>query len=229
MTRITYLGHSCFLLEREGKTILIDPFLSYNPLAATTPEKLNPNLILVTHGHGDHAGDAVAISKRTGAPVLAVHETAARLGQAGANAVGAHYGGTVSFDFAKVKIVPAWHSSSFGDEMAYAGNPCGFVIQFPDATIYHAGDTTVFSDMKLIAEVTPINVALLPVGGHYTMGIDDAVKAVEFICPNVVIPMHYNTMPEIKINPQEFKEKVESKLKIKTVILKPGEEYSYPA
>lgn len=226
MTKITYLGHSCFSLEREGKRILIDPFLTGNPLAATSPDKLNPNLILVTHGHGDHIGDAVAISKRTGAPILAVNETALRCGQAGGNATAANHGGTVSYDFAKVKIVPAWHSSSFGNELAYSGTPCGFVIQFPDTTVYHAGDTTVFGDMKLIAEITPINVALLPIGGHYTMGIDDAVKAVELICPNVTIPMHYNTLPEIKQDPEEFKKKVESKLNLKVVILKPGEEYA---
>lgn len=204
---------------------MIDPFLTGNPLAATTAEKLSPNLILVTHGHGDHIGDAVAISKRTGAPIVAVYETAARCGQAGGKVIGAHYGGTVGFDFAKVKLVPAWHSSSFGEDLAYAGNPCGFVVQFPDGNIYHAGDTTVFGDMKLIGEVTPINVALLPIGGHYTMGIDDAVKAVELLRPNVTIPMHYNTLPEIKQDPQEFKSKVESKLNLKVVVLKPGEEY----
>lgn len=229
MTKVTYLGHSCFSLEGNGATVLIDPFLSYNPLAATTPDKLNPNLILVTHGHGDHVGDAVAISKRTGAPIVAVFETAGRCAQAGASIVGANHGGTVKFDFGKVKVVPAWHTSSFGDEMAYAGNPCGFVIQFPDATIYHTGDTALFGDMKLIAEITPVNIALLPIGGHYTMGIDDAVKAVELISPNVAIPMHYNTLPEITVDPTEFKEKVESKLKIKAVVLKPGETYEYRA
>lgn len=226
MIDITYLGHSCFSLQRDHAQILIDPFLTGNPLAAAAPEKLNPDLILVTHGHGDHLGDAVAISKRTGVPVLAVYEMAQRCGKAGAKVIGAHYGGAVSFDFAKVKLVPAWHSSSVGDEFLYAGNPCGFVVQFPDKTIYHAGDTTVFGDMKLIAEMTPIDVALLPIGGHFTMGIDDAVKAVELISPAVVIPMHYNTMPEIEQDPLEFKARVESSLKTRVVVLKPGEQHS---
>ncbi|MCL5266358.1 MAG: metal-dependent hydrolase [Chloroflexi bacterium] len=226
MTKITYLGHSCFKIEREGAQIVTDPFLTYNPLAAAKPDQLSPNLILVSHAHGDHMGDAASISQRTGAPVLAIFETAGRAAQAGAKTVGAGYGGTVSFDFGKVKLVPAWHSSSFGDEFQYAGNPCGFVIMFPDITIYDAGDTTVFGDMKLIAEVTPIDIALLPIGGHYTMGVDDAVKAVELLKPKVVIPMHYNTLPEIRQDPQEFKDKVESRLKTKVVILKPGESYT---
>lgn len=168
-------------------------------------------------------GDAVAISKRTGASILAVVEMAARCRQAGAQAIGANYGGTVSFDFGKVKLVPAWHSSSVGDDLLYAGNPCGFVVQFPGLTIYHAGDTTVFSDMRLIAEMTPINVALLPIGGFYTMGVDDAAKAVQFLDPDMVIPMHYDTMPPIKQDPAEFKGKVEANLRSKVVILKPGE------
>jgi L-ascorbate metabolism protein UlaG (beta-lactamase superfamily) len=227
MAKITYLGHSCFLLEQGSGRILIDPFLTGNPLAAASPDHINPNLILVTHGHGDHSGDAVAISKRTGAPVMAVFETAGRCAQAGAKIIGAHYGGTVSFDFAKVKIVPAWHSSSFGSEMLYAGNPCGFVVQFPGVTIYHAGDTTVFGDMRLIAQVTPIDIALLPIGGHYTMGLDDAVLATELLDPEVVIPMHYDTMPEIKQDPVEFQRRVEANLISKVIILKPGASYEH--
>jgi L-ascorbate metabolism protein UlaG (beta-lactamase superfamily) len=132
----------------------------------------------------------------------------------------------ISFDFGKAKLVPAWHSSSVGDDLRYAGNPCGFVVQFPDTTIYHSGDTTVFGDMRLIAEVTPINVALLPIGGHFTMGIDDATKAVELLDPDIVIPMHYDTFPPIKQDPAEFKKKVESNLRTKVVILNPGEAHT---
>ncbi|MBI4319353.1 MAG: metal-dependent hydrolase [Chloroflexi bacterium] len=225
MTKITYLGHSCFTLEKDGALILIDPFLTGNPMAAAGPAQVNPTLILATHGHGDHLGDAVDVSKRTGAPIMGTYELGMRCQAAGAKVVAGHYGGIVSFDFGKVKIVPAWHSSSIGDDLLFAGNPCGFVVTFPDTTVYHAGDTTVFGDMRLIAQATPIDIALLPIGGFYTMGVDDAVIAVELLQAKEVIPMHYDTMDVIKQDPLEFKQKVEARTKAQVVILKPGEAY----
>jgi len=228
MVKIQYYGHDCFEITGKDHSVLIDPFLSGNPLATKKPSDVKPTLICVTHGHGDHLGDAVEISKNSGAPVLGVFELANYCAAEGAKTIGAHMGGTVSFKFGWVKLVPAWHSSSSPDGK-YLGNPCGFVIHMEDCTIYHPGDTALFGDMKLIAELTPINVFLCPIGDHFTMGLKEAVKAVELISPQWVIPMHYNTFDVIKQNPVVFKDMVEKEGKAKVPILAPGETFELPA
>jgi len=222
MVRINYYGHDCFLLKGREKQVLIDPFLRGNPMTTQEPDELKPNLILVTHGHGDHLGDSIEISKASGAPVLGVFELANYCQKHGASTIGAHMGGTVKFDFGWVKLVPAWHSSSSPDG-EYLGNPCGFVLHIDGVTFYHTGDTAVFGDMKLIAELTPIDVFLCPIGDHYTMGPAEALKAVELVNPRMVIPMHFNTFPPISQDPRQFKNEVEKKLSgIRVTVLAPG-------
>ena len=222
---ITFYGHSCFLLS-QGKTgILIDPWLRQNPSVKEFPAALRPSLILVSHGHNDHLGDAVEIAKASDCPILSTPEVCFHCGKAGAKVSPAHFGGTVRFDFAQVSIVPAWHSSSVtvGEERIYAGHPCGFVIKFYDFKFYHAGDTCLFLDMKLIGERHKPDYALLPIGGLYTMDPEDALEAVKFLQPKGVIPMHYNTWDRVAQNAEEFKAAVEKQTKGKCFILKPGE------
>jgi L-ascorbate metabolism protein UlaG (beta-lactamase superfamily) len=218
---IRYLGHSAFQLRHGAFDILIDPFLTHNPLAAATQEELAPTHILVTHGHGDHLGDTVAIAKRTGCQVITVHEIAEWLTAKGVNAWGVGAGGGHTFDFGRVTATIAHHSSSF-DDGTYAGNPVGFVVQIGGTTVYHAGDTALFLDMELIGRRFAIDVAMLPIGDNYTMGIDDAVMAAEMLKPKLTIPMHYNTYPPIAVDAAEFEQKMSAK-GFATRVMKPGE------
>lgn len=224
--KITYLGHAAFFLEGESK-ILIDPFLRDNPLATVRPENLHPDLILVSHGHGDHLGDAVEIAKRTGATIVSVFELASYCSRQGAKAHAMHIGGSHQFGPVKVKLTPAWHGSGLvmDGPAEYLGNPCGFVINLEGKNIYHAGDTGLFGDMALIGRLHPIDLALIPIGDNFTMGPEDALEAVKLIKPSVVIPMHYNTWPLIEQDPQDFKRKVEAQTTARVVVLAPGESY----
>lgn len=225
MVKVRYLGHACFTVSHADKTIIIDPFITGNPVSPIKVDQVRADLVLVTHGHFDHAGDAAAISKRTGAPIYTTFELSERFRAAGANVVGGNHGGTNDFGFAKVKIVWAAHSSSFGEKLEYAGNPCGFVVSVGGKTIYHAGDTDLFGDMKIIGERQKLDLALLPIGGFFTMDAEDAAVAVEYLKPRFVIPMHYNTWPQISADPEAFKRKVESKTATKCVVLRPNEEF----
>ncbi|ASJ05911.1 metal-dependent hydrolase [Thermococcus pacificus] len=220
MVKVKFLGHAAFLIE-GSKKILVDPFLTGNPKAAAKPEELEADLILVTHAHGDHIGDAVAIAQRTGAKIVAMYDVANYLveNNSGITTIGMNYGPT-KVDGVKIVQVPAWHSSSDGKYSI--GNACGYIIEIDGVKIYHAGDTFVFSDMALFNELYgPIDVALLPIGGHFTMGPREAAKAVELLKPRKVIPMHYNTWPPIAQDPEEFKRLVGDKAEV--VILEPGE------
>lgn len=223
MTVVTvrFLGHAAFEIK-GSKTILIDPFLKDNPKAAAKPEELEADLILVTHAHGDHVGDAVEIAKRTGAKIVAMFDVANYISQQadGIEVVGMNYGPT-EVDGVSIVQVPAWHSSS--DGVHSIGNPCGYIIKLDGKTLYHAGDTFVFLDMKLFNELYgPIDLAMLPIGGHFTMGPREAAKAVELLEPKKVVPMHYGTWPPIASDPEEFKRLVGGKAEV--VIMKPGEE-----
>jgi L-ascorbate metabolism protein UlaG (beta-lactamase superfamily) len=222
--KITWLGHSAFLFEAEKK-LLIDPFISGNSLAPCSPEELNPDIIAVTHGHRDHLGDTIEIGKRTGCRIITIHEVANYIKSKGVFAEGMGKGGTVNVEGIKLTMTEALHSSSI-DASGFsfdAGSPAGFIIRINGHSIYHAGDTGVFGDMQLIGELYEPELALLPIGDKFTMGIKEATKAVELIQPKIVIPMHYNTFDVISQDPLKFKQAVESKTNTKVIIMQPGQ------
>jgi len=203
---ISFLGHSCFMISGDAGAVIIDPFLSGNPQASMQPGDVTVDGVILTHGHGDHAGDSVAIARANDAPVVAPFELAVYCEQKGAKTHPMHIGGAHTFPFGTVKLTPAWHGSAVqeGDAMIYTGNPCGVVLTMDGKNVYHAGDTGLFGDMKLIGERQHIDVALLPIGDNFTMGIDDALYAVTLLKPKMVIPMHYNTFPVIEADPDVF-------------------------
>ncbi len=222
--KITWLGHSAFLFEAEKK-VLIDPFISGNPKAPCSPEDLDPDIIAVTHGHADHLGDTIEIGARAGCRIISIHEVANYIKSKGVFAEGMNKGGTVDVDGITFTMTEALHSSSI-DASGFSfdgGCPAGFVIGIGGHTIYHAGDTGVFGDMQLIRELYEPEIAFLPIGDKFTMGIKEAVKAVELIKPKIVIPMHYSTFDVIEQDPEEFKRAVEAKVDTKVIIMKPGE------
>jgi L-ascorbate metabolism protein UlaG (beta-lactamase superfamily) len=218
---ITYHGHACFTIQTSKANLLIDPFLSGNATADVTPAQVKPDYILVTHAHGDHLGDALPIAKRTAATVISNAEIAGYMTRNGAKAHSMHIGGSRVFPFGRVKLTIAHHGSSFPDG-AYGGAPCGFLLWVDGKVLYHAGDTGLFLDMKLYGE-EGIDVAMLPIGDNFTMGPEDAVKAVGFLQPKTVILMHYNTFGVIAQDAQAVAEAIAGQYKAKPVILKPGE------
>jgi L-ascorbate metabolism protein UlaG (beta-lactamase superfamily) len=221
--RITSLGHSAFLLEGRDR-VLIDPFLTGNPLASTTADKVDCDIICVTHGHGDHLGDAVNIARRTGAVVASIIEMSNWLEKTGVKSVGFNMGGTATIRNTKITMVPAFHSSSIGApglEFS-AAMAVGMVVD-SGKVVYHAGDTCVFGDMRLIGELYKPDVALLPIGGFFTMDPRQAAMATGLINPKIAIPMHYGTWPPIEQDPKEFEKLAKKSSKAKIVILKPGE------
>lgn len=224
--KITFLGHAGFILEGDSK-IVIDPFITGNPSAKAKVEDVKADLILVSHGHGDHLGDAVQIAKQSNGTVVGVFELASYCGRMGAQVHGMHIGGSYKFDSVKVKLTPAWHGTGYIENgpAEYLGTPCGFIINLNGKTIYHAGDTGLFGDMELIGRLNPIDLALLPIGDNFTMGPEDALEAVRMLKPKVVIPIHYNTWPLIAQDPQNFKKSVEAATSAKVQVLQPGEEY----
>lgn len=221
--KVTYIGHSCFTIEGT-KRIIIDPFLSGNPDATTAPDEVECDYILVTHGHADHLGDAIGISKKTGATIVAPYELAIYCQMQGAKNVHPMYiGGAHQFESnLKVKLTIAHHGSAvMGKDIVYTGSPCGMLIMLDGKTIYHSGDTGLFYDMKLIGESNNIDLALLPIGDNFTMGPKDAAQAVKFLNCKEVIPMHYHTFDMIVQNPIIFKNFVENDSKV--TILSPGQ------
>lgn len=222
MVKATFLGHAAVSLESDGKTLLIDPFLTGNPVAAARPGDVKADAIFVSHGHGDHVGDAVEIAKRTGATIVACYELAAYCQKQGATTHGMHIGGKHDFGWFVLKLTPAWHGSAVvGDTVVYTGTPTGAVITVGSRTIYHPGDTGLTMEMELIGRLNSLDLAFLPIGDNYTMGIDDAVEAVKMLKPAKVVPMHYDTFDLIRADPTEFAAKVGNLAEV--VILRPGE------
>ena len=224
--KLTYLGHSVFMLEEGGFKAIIDPFLKGNPSSPLKPEDVkNLTHIFVTHGHGDHIGDTVELAKDNDALVITNAEISGYLSEKGVKTHPMHIGGRFKFDFGTVKLTPALHGSAIPTENGPrdGGNPCGFVIEVNCKKIYHAGDTGLTMDMVLL-EVEDIDVALIPIGGNYTMDITDAIRAVEFVKPKLTIPMHYGTFPVITADPEEFKRKNKT---TDTVILNPGQIFEF--
>jgi L-ascorbate metabolism protein UlaG (beta-lactamase superfamily) len=231
---INYLGHSTVELVEGDVRVLIDPFLApNNPAATLTAEDVNPTHVFITHAHADHFADAVAVGKRTGASFVAITELANVLEEQGIEDVAdANLGGIVSYDWGWVKLVQAFHTSTVpgSADKPYSPTPgtvigaaCGIVVNLGGKTVYHLGDTALFGDLKLIADRTPVDVALIPIGGHYTMHREDAVVAAEFVGADTVIPVHYDTFPPIETDAEAFKSDVEAKTKSKVAVLAPGE------
>src|SRR5690625_2768364 len=209
--KISYHGHSVVQIKTDSHTILIDPFITGNPTCDLDAETVNPDVILLTHGHNDHVGDTLTIAKRTGAQIVAMNELAVYLGQKGLEAHGMNIGGGYQFDFGHVKYTQAFHSSSYEEEdgtFIYTGMPGGILLTIGDKTIYHAGDTALFSDLKLIGEMNSIDLAFLPIGDNFTMGPEDALIASEWIKAKKVVPIHYNTFPVIEQDGEAFAKKV---------------------
>lgn len=221
---IRFLGHACFELSDGDQTVLIDPFLTGNPRAAIAAEDAAASTILLTHGHADHIGDTVAIAKRTGAPVVAIVELAGEIGEEGVQVFDPNLGGTVKFDWGWVKLVPAWHTST--TPKGTVNTPAGLLVNYRDTIVYHLGDTCLFSDLQLVGRRSPIDVALMCIGGHYTMDAADAVEAASLVGAKTVIPCHYNTFPPIQADAQAFKSDVESATRSSVVVLEPGETHS---
>jgi L-ascorbate metabolism protein UlaG (beta-lactamase superfamily) len=234
---IRFHGHACFELSEGETRLLIDPFLKpNNPAAVVTAEEVEPTHIALSHGHADHMADVVAVATRTGAHCVAIVELANWLDAQGVDTVSdPNLGGTIRFDWGSIKLVPAWHTNTIpgSDEAPYSaehgisiGVPTGLIIKIGGVTVYHAGDTCLFGDMKLIAERNPVDIALLPIGGHYTMDRHDAAYAAGLIGAKTVIPMHYDTFPPIETDSEAFKAEVESATSSRVELLRAGETLS---
>jgi L-ascorbate metabolism protein UlaG (beta-lactamase superfamily) len=224
--KLTWLGHSAFSMDIDGHSVLLDPFLTGNPLAAASPEDLNPEIIFLSHAHGDHLGDTVAIAQRTGARVVTNFEIAVWMERNGVeNAHGQNPGGGYDHGIVHCKFTVAHHSSSFPDG-SYGGNPVGFVFTTPSGLrLYYAGDTDLFSDMSLIGDLG-IDVAFLPIGDNFTMGPADSLKAIQYIRPRFVVPMHYKTFDVIDQDAAEWANQVSSQTNATPIVLDPGQSYT---
>lgn len=222
---ITYYGQACVQIEGPNGTVLIDPFMDDNPLCPVGADQVECDAIGVTHGHEDHLGDAVEIARRTGAVVFATYELARVLEGQGAEVHAMHIGGSHGFPFGEAKLVPAFHGGSIEGGDGGCCTPCGIVVRMEGVSVYHAGDTSLTTEMELLGRYDWIDLALLPIGDNYTMGPQDAVHAVEMIEPRVVIPMHYGTFPVIEQEPGAFRDMVEEQTDARCVVLAPGESF----
>lgn len=219
---ISYHGHSIVKIKTNGYTILIDPFITGNPKTDLKAEEEKPDVILLTHGHNDHVGDTIEIARKHNSKIVALNELAVYMQKIGLDAHPMGVGGAYEFPFGKVKYTLAFHGSVYEteNEVINAGNPGGILFFAEGLTIYHAGDTALFSDMKLIGDRHPIDVAFLPIGDNFTMGPEDAAYAVELLRPKIVVPIHYNTFPIIEQDPEKFAKLVTNS---DVQILQPGE------
>ena len=223
--QITFLGHAAFALEHDGKTVLVDPYLTGNPKASATAEEVAADAIFLTHGHSDHLGDTVDIAKRTGATVVAIVELAGELAASGVeNLIDPNIGGTVDLGWVSVRLTPAWHTSTTPN--GTVSTPAGLVIEMGDKRLYFAGDTALFSDLALPAQRGHIDLAVVPIGGHYTMDRFDAVVAADLIKADQIIPDHYNTFPAIEADAQAFKSDVQNAGFAEVIVLDPGQAHT---
>ena len=225
MLKVIFHGHACFALEADGRRVVIDPFLTGNPVADIPVARLpKVDAVLLSHGHGDHLGDAIPIAQRDAATIVATAELARFCGQRGASVHAMHIGGAHEFPFGRVKLVPAFHGGAVeGDSTGqFTTNPCGLVLTMGGKSAYHCGDTALTLEMQLLAG--RVDVMLVPIGDNYTMGIEDAVRAVELVGPGTVIPMHYNTWDVIKADPEQFKRQVGDRARV--VVLVPGQSHT---
>lgn len=205
--KITYHGHSVVYIESKAGNIVIDPFLTGNGLCKVTPNDLPVDVILLTHGHNDHVGDTIELAKKNDALIVAVNELAVYLASKGLKTHGMSIGGGYQFDFGRVKFTQAFHGSSYqteDGEQIYTGMPGGLLLTIEGKTIYHAGDTGLFSDLKLIGDMNDIDLAFLPIGDNFTMGPDDALIAAKWIKAKQIVPVHYNTFPVIEQDGEKF-------------------------
>ncbi len=225
-TTVTWLGHATLLIETEGYRLVMDPFFTGNPVCPISADAVQADFLLISHGHGDHLGDTIAIAQRTGAKVIANYEIAEWLGKQGvSNVHGMQHGGGFNFPFGRLKFTLAFHGSALPDG-SYGGNPAGFLLTTKGGKkIYNAADTGLFGDMKLLGE-EDLDLALLPIGDNYTMGPDDALRAVKFLTPKVVIPIHYNTWPPIAQDAAAWAKRVETETSARVVVLQPGEKFT---
>ncbi|MFC4598438.1 metal-dependent hydrolase [Cohnella hongkongensis] len=211
---IIYHGHSCIQIVTEGRSLLFDPFLRGNPLAVTKPEDVRADYILLTHAHTDHILDAEPIARANDATIVAIFELASYMsGRKNLKAIDMNIGGTVDLGFAKAKMIQAFHSSAIfleENQVIYGGMPAGFIVEAEGLTLLHAGDTALFSDMKMIGDRHPIDIAFLPIGDHYTMGPDDALQAAAWFGAKLVIPVHYNSFPAIRQDSERFAQRLEA-------------------
>jgi len=221
---IRFLGHAAFALEHDGTTVLVDPFLTGNPKAAATADEVAADAILLTHGHGDHFGDTIAIAKRTGATVVAITEIAGEIAEEGIETVDTNLGGTAEFGWGSVRLVPALHTSTTPKGTVTV--PAGLVIEIGGKRVYHLGDTALFSDLALPKRRGHLDVALMCIGGHYTMDRFDAVVAAELVGADQVIPCHYGTFPPVETDAEAFKSDVQNAGHAEVVILQPGETHT---
>ncbi|RXZ83346.1 metal-dependent hydrolase [Paenibacillaceae bacterium] len=226
--KITFHGQSCIQLETATHSLIIDPFLTGNPAAKQSPDNIKVDAILLTHGHNDHVGDAEQIAKQNDAVIIAPNELAVYMGWQGCRTHPMHIGGSFSFDFGRVKLTQAFHGSGYQpegkQEFVYTGMPAGLLLYIDGVTLYHAGDTSLFGDMKIIGELNQVDLAFLPIGDNFTMGPEDALLAAQWIQAKRVIPIHYNTFPLIEQDGHQFARELGDR-NIEGIVLEPGESF----
>lgn len=224
--QIVFHGHSCIQISTDEGSLIIDPFLTHNPVAKVKPEDIKVDYVLLTHGHDDHILDAAQIAKQNNAKIVSIVELAKYMSWKGAETVGMNLGGTYKTEFFSAKMIQAFHSSSFTEgenqQIVYTGEPGGFIISIGGLTILHSGDTALFGDMKMIGDRHPIDIAFLPIGDHFTMGPEDALQAAEWFGARLTVPVHYNTFPPISQDGEAFVENLRAK-GMKGKVIKPGD------